>query len=155
MRHAVEPLSPLLSEEAIPHLEQMNMPYLGYHLLRETLTRKLLGESEGPILYWLGKDIGGQITIQSPHDLVLPFIRLGLGKLDVTHQSADRCAFTLMHSVFSLLSAERLARTLQFECGLIAGSVGRWQGRNAQAELDVAVASAADKRPQVRIVVSY
>jgi hypothetical protein len=135
MPNAIEPLAGLLPSDVIPHLEQMNMPYLGYHFLRETLTSTLLGESESPILFWMGKDIGKRIPIESPVGLVLPFIRLGLGKLELADDSSDHCRFTLTHSVYNFLPIERLKRSLSLECGIIAGAMSRWLGKKVKTQL--------------------
>lgn len=137
MPKASDALAELLPSEVIPHMEQMNMPYLGYHFLRETLTSSLLGESESPILFWMGRDIGKRIPIESPSGLVLPFIRLGLGKLELAEEGNERCRFVLTHSVYSFLSIERLKRTLSLECGIIAGAMSRWRGSKVKTQLSL------------------
>jgi hypothetical protein len=132
-----EQLAALLSPEVIAYAERMNMPYLGYHVLRETITSKLLGESEAAILYWLGKDLGRAIPIQSASGLVLPFIRLGLGKLDVLEEAEQRYRFRLAHTIYAYMSAERKSRALSLECGVIAGAIGRWREREAYARMEL------------------
>lgn len=128
-------LSALLPQETIAYAERMNMPYLGYHLLRERLTPALLGDSESAILYWLGKDIGQKIPIQSPAGIILPFMRLGLGQLDLIDQSERRIHFKLTHTIFSCMSEQRLACALSLECGIIAGALETWSGRETSAQL--------------------
>ncbi len=153
MRHLVDPLVTLFSPQTMAHLEQLNMPYLGFYMLRDSLTRKLLGESEGPILYWLGKEIGAQISIQSAHDLVLPFIRLGLGKLELLEENNRLYRFSLTHSVFSHIDPDRLERSLMLECGIIAGSISQWQAKEADAQLELQT-SAVSKQVEVVILIS-
>jgi hypothetical protein len=130
-------LAALLSPDVIPYAERINMPYLGYHVLRETLTSKLLGESESPILFWMGKELGGQIAIQSASGIILPFIRLGLGKLDVLEEGERLIRYRLFHSIYSYMSSERLRRALSLECGIIAGAVNRWRNWDSQTRLEL------------------
>ncbi|WP_255298517.1 DUF2507 domain-containing protein [Brevibacillus dissolubilis] len=118
-------------------MEQMNMPYTGYYFLRETLSTTMLGESEAPILYWMGKDIGGKIPIDSPEDLILPFMRLGLGKLEVADQSKQEIAFTLDHSLFAQLPQDRLPKMLSLETGIITGAISQWLGQQADGQLEI------------------
>ncbi|MFD2369977.1 DUF2507 domain-containing protein [Brevibacillus sp. GCM10020057] len=128
-------LSALLPQESIAYAERMNMPYLGYHLLRETLTSALLGDSESAILYWLGKDIGQKIPVQSPADVILTFMRLGLGQLDIIDQSDRRIQYKLSHAIFPYMSEQRLGCALSLECGIIAGALERASGRETTAQL--------------------
>lgn len=125
------------------------MPYLGYHLLRETLTHTLLGESEGPILHWLGKEWGRKIPIQSANGLILPFIRLGLGQLDLLDESADCTTYKLSHTIYRHMSQERLIRSLSLECGIVAGAIEQWQRKETTAELEV------DGHDHIRITARY
>lgn len=153
MRHLVDPLANLFSTQTMAHLEQMNMPYLGFHMLRNSLTQKLLGDSEGPILYWLGKDIGSQISLQSAHDLVLPFIRLGLGKLELLEEHERFYRYSLTHSVFSHMEQERMERSLLLECGMIAGAISQWLQKDANAELEL-LTTDKSKHIDVQITIS-
>ncbi|MBO8164501.1 MAG: DUF2507 domain-containing protein [Brevibacillus sp.] len=137
MNRTGDPLAPLLSSATISHIEQMNMPYLGYHLLRETLSIRLLGESEAPILYWTGKDLGRQMAVGSAADLVMTFIRLGLGRLEIMEQTDSHLRFRLSHSAYDYIPPDRLVRTLSLEAGLLAGAVGAWQTRRAEATLGI------------------
>lgn len=137
MRSSDDQLAALLSPEMIRYAERINMPYLGYHLLRERLTTKLLGESESPILYWIGKDIGKHIPIDSADGLVLPFIRLGLGQLDVLERTENRYVFRLFHSIYDVMTMERLGSTLSFECGVIAGAISCWRNHPAHAQMEL------------------
>jgi len=130
-------LSTLLSPDVIPYAERISMPYLGYHLLRETLTSKLLGESEAPILFWMGKDVGSQIAIRSASGMILPFIRLGLGKLDLLEEGESSIRYRLFHSIYLYMTPDRLRRTLSFECGIITGAVTRWRHWDAQTRLEL------------------
>jgi hypothetical protein len=133
-----EQLGALLPSRVITDIERIHMPYLGYHLLREKLTSTLLGESEQAILHWLGKDIGRQIPIQSAAGLVMPFIRLGLGKLDVLEEGERHYRYRLTHTIFSYMPPERILRSLALECGIIAGAVNRWQGREPEVRMELA-----------------
>ncbi|MGC5326397.1 DUF2507 domain-containing protein [Brevibacillus sp. SYSU BS000544] len=153
MRQIVDPLATLFSSQTMAHLEQMNMPYLGFHMLRNCLTQKLLGDSEGPILYWLGKDIGSQISLQSAHDLILPFIRLGLGKLDLLEEREQLYRYSLTHSVFTHMEQERLERSLLLECGIIAGAISHWLQKEANAQLEL-LTSDKSKHFDVHIIIS-
>ncbi len=146
-------LTALLSPHILPQLEGMNMPYVGYHLLRETLTTRLLGDSEAPILYWLGRDIGKDIEIATSAGLIMPFIRLGLGKLEVHDETDKEIAYTLTHSLFALIPQERLERTLSFEAGLIAGALSRLRQSTVHARLEVCPANPG-KPPTAKIVVT-
>ncbi|MGN7471288.1 DUF2507 domain-containing protein [Brevibacillus sp. SAFN-007a] len=130
-------LAALLPPETIPIAERLHMPYLGYHLLRETLTNALLGDSESPILYWLGKDIGRKIPIRSSTGPILPFIRLGLGQLDLVEETADAIVYKLTHTIRDYQTPERLSRTLSLEAGIIAGSIEQWKGRDTSAQLEI------------------
>ncbi|UFJ39119.1 YslB family protein [Brevibacillus humidisoli] len=151
MKRTIDPLSELLSPDAIRPIEQMSMPYLGYYLLRETLTRRLLGESEAPILYWTGKELGDQIVIDSAEDLVMTFIRLGLGKLEVLEQHQQLVRFGLQHSSYALIPVERLTQMLSLEAGLLAGAIGAWRDQPAQAGLEIHQRSG--KKPEALITV--
>ncbi|WP_400164232.1 DUF2507 domain-containing protein [Brevibacillus sp. TJ4] len=142
-------LAALLPAPSLAYAERINMPYLGYHLLRETLTSTLLGESESPILYWIGKDMGKKIPIRSANGIILPFVRLGLGKLDLLEESSGQICYSLSHTIYKYMTKERLCRTLGFESGVIAGSVERWQGRLVEAQLEV------EEQESVRIVVRF
>lgn len=153
MRHIVDPLASLFSSQTMAHLEQMNMPYLGFHMLRNCLTQKLLGDSEGPILYWLGKDIGSQISLQSAHDLILPFIRLGLGKLELMEEKELFYRYSLTHSVFSHLELERMERSLLLECGIVAGAISHWLQKDANAQLEL-LTSEKSKHIDVHITIT-
>lgn len=130
-------LAALFPTPSIAHAERMNMPYLGYHLLRETLTSTLLGESESPILYWMGKNMGRKIPIQSANGIILPFIRLGLGQLDLLEESPQYISYSLTHTIYPHLSAERLSRALSLECGLIAGAIEQWLGKETVVQMEV------------------
>ncbi|UED70666.1 MULTISPECIES: DUF2507 domain-containing protein [Brevibacillus] len=130
-------LAALLPPQTIPVAERMNMPYLGYHLLRETLTNSLLGDSESPILYWLGKDLGRKIPIQSSTGPIMPFIRLGLGQLDLLEESAETIVYKLTHTIHNYQTPERLSRSLSLEAGIIAGSIEQWKGKDTFARLEV------------------
>jgi len=152
MKPTQDQLAALLSEKVIPYAERINMPYLGYYLLRETLSAKLLGESETPILYWIGKELGEQIPIDSATGLIIPFIRLGLGKLEVRREADKQWVFVLTHSIFDYIAAERLGQQLSFECGLIAGAITRWQQHEAAASLELYPA-APGKKAEVHITV--
>lgn len=140
-------LAALLPPQSIPCAERMNMPYLGYHLLRETLTTNLLGDSEDAILFWLGKNIGRKIPIQSCAGLVHPFIRLGLGQLDVREESSQFFHYSLTHTIYSCMSPERLVRALSLECGIIAGAIEQWQKKEPITKLEL------DGENNVRILV--
>ncbi|WP_019120233.1 DUF2507 domain-containing protein [Brevibacillus massiliensis] len=135
MRQTIDPLATLLAPDVIARAEQMNMPYLGYHFLRETMTQKLLGESEPPILYWMGKDIGSEFALKSAADLSMLFIRLGLGKLELVEETSDYHQFSLTHLLYDHLPGSRLKHSLSFECGIIAGAVGRCLKKKVRAEL--------------------
>jgi hypothetical protein len=137
MMKQTDQLAALLSPDAIAYAERMNMPYLGYHVFRETITSKLLGESEAAILYWMGKDLGRVIPIQSASGLVLPFIRLGLGKLDVLEEAERKYRFRLAHTIYPYMSAERKSSALSLECGVIAGAIERWRERDAYAQMEL------------------
>ncbi|MGE5703918.1 MAG: DUF2507 domain-containing protein [Clostridia bacterium] len=138
MQTELDPFHSLISPILLPHLEQATMPYTGYHLLRETVFSRLLGESEASILYWLGRDLGKELPIRSTDELTLSFIRLGLGKLEAVHQEEDRSiCYRLSHPLYPFHPLERLQRSLAFECGLVAGSLGRAQGKPIHARLDV------------------
>ncbi|NGQ94410.1 DUF2507 domain-containing protein [Brevibacillus sp. SYP-B805] len=153
MKPVEDQLAALLPVTAIPHAEMTSMPYLGYHLLRQTLTQQLLGSSEAPILHWLGKDIGRQIPIHSAQGLVLPFIRLGLGKLELMQESPDRYLYRLTHPMFEHLPIERLGTSLSLECGILAGALGQWRGMEADVKLELHH-NPADKRREARISVT-
>ncbi|QRG69297.1 DUF2507 domain-containing protein [Brevibacillus choshinensis] len=142
-------LSALLPQQAIAYAERMNMPYLGYHLLRETLTNHLLGDSESPILYWLGKEIGEKIPIQSSAGIVLPFMRLGLGQLDLIEETKLRIHYKLSHAIFPYMTDQRLSRSLSLECGIIAGAIERWRGQETTAELVL------EGKSDIRIIASH
>ncbi|MGD8188739.1 DUF2507 domain-containing protein [Brevibacillus ginsengisoli] len=148
----VDPLYTLFSGQTMSHLEQMNMPYLGFHMLRDCLTRKLLGESEGPILYWLGKDVGSQISIKNADDLILPFIRLGLGKLELLEETEHSFRYSLTHSVFSHIEVDRLTSSLMLECGIIAGAISQWLQKELEGHLEV-VKSEDSKQSEVLITI--
>lgn len=137
MMKDTDQLAALLPPQTIPVTERMHMPYLGYHLLRETLTNTLLGESESPILYWLGKDIGRKIPIQSSSGPILPFIRLGLGQLDLVEESEEVIVYKLSHTIHAYQTPERLSRTLSLEAGIIAGSIERWKGKDTSSQLEI------------------
>lgn len=130
-------LAALLPAQTIPYAERMSMPYLGYHFLRETLTHSLLGDSESPILYWLGKELGRKIPIQSANGIILPFMRLGLGQLDVIETSEQSTTYQLSHTIFSYQSPERLSRTLSLESGIIAGAMESWKGTEVISQLEI------------------
>ncbi|MGG3886407.1 DUF2507 domain-containing protein [Brevibacillus panacihumi] len=130
-------LSALLPTASIAYAERMNMPYLGYHLLRETLTQTLLGESESPILYWVGKNMGRKIPIQSANGIILPFIRLGLGQLDLLKESEQHLHYSLSHTIYPYMSQERLSRTLSLECGVIAGAIEEWRGKETLVQMEL------------------
>ncbi|MGG4494131.1 DUF2507 domain-containing protein [Brevibacillus reuszeri] len=130
-------LAALLPAQTILYAERMSMPYLGYHLLRETLTNALLGDSESPILYWLGKEIGRQIHIQSEAGIIHPFMRLGLGQLDLVTSSDAETTYKLSHSIYQYQSAERLCRTLSLEAGIIAGALETWRQTEVVAKLEI------------------
>jgi len=149
MMKETDQLSALLPQESIAYAERMSMPYLGYHLLRETLTHDLLGESESPILYWLGKEIGQKIPILSPLGIILPFMRLGLGQLDVIEQAERRIHYKLSHAIFHYMSEQRLSRALSLECGIIAGALEKWSGSEATTQLVLEGPS------DIRIVAAY
>ncbi|MFY0545386.1 DUF2507 domain-containing protein [Brevibacillus sp. H7] len=136
MKHP-DQLASLLSPGVIPYAERINMPYLGYHLLRETITTKLLGESEAPILYWMGKDLGRQIAVQTANGLVLPFIRLGLGKLELLEESERHFRYRLFHSIYSYMTPERMSRALSLECGIVAGAIGRLREQDVETRLEL------------------
>ena len=142
-------LAALLPASSITYAERINMPYLGYHLLRETLTSTLLGDSESPILYWVGKNLGRNIPIRSAEGIILPFVRLGLGQLDLLETSVGRICYKLTHSIHSCMTEERLNRTLALECGVIAGAVERWQEKETAARLEM------EGRENVRIRVQF
>ncbi|MDF2682942.1 MAG: hypothetical protein K0R47_4132 [Brevibacillus sp.] len=142
-------LSALLPQASIAYAERMNMPYLGYHLFRETLTNTLLGDSESPILYWLGKDIGEKIPIQSSTGIVLPFMRLGLGQLDLMEESELRIHYKLSHAIFPYMTDQRLSRALSLECGIIAGAIEQWRGKETTAQLVM------EGKSDIRIVASH
>lgn len=142
-------LSALLPQESIAYAERMNMPYLGYHLLRETLTNTLLGDSESPILYWLGKDIGEKIPIQSAAGIVLPFMRLGLGQLDLMEESELRIHYKISHAIFHYMTDQRLSRALSLECGIIAGAIAQWRRKATTAQLVI------EGKSDIRIVASH
>ncbi|MGQ7279487.1 DUF2507 domain-containing protein [Brevibacillus thermoruber] len=129
-------LGALLPSRVIADIERIHMPYLGYHLLREHLTRTLLGESEPPILHWLGKEMGRQIPIRSANGLVFPFIRLGLGKLDLLEDRERQLRYRLTHTIYRYMSPERINRSLSLECGIIAGAVGRWKQQETEARME-------------------
>lgn len=145
MSQSADQLASLLPPDVIVYAERLNMPYLGYHFLRETLTSKLLGESESAILYWLGKDLGKQIPIQSAAGLTFPFIRLGLGKLDLIEEREKQYTFLLTHTIYNYMSPERMGRALSLESGIIAGAISRWRARDAHAELEVYPPSSEEK----------
>ncbi|WNC16579.1 DUF2507 domain-containing protein [Brevibacillus brevis] len=142
-------LAALLPQESIAYAERMNMPYLGYHLFRETLTSSLLGDSESAILYWLGKDIGRKIPIRSAAGIVLPFMRLGLGQLDLVEDSEQRVHYKLSHAMFHYMPEERLSRTLSLECGIVAGAIEVWRERETTAELML------EKKSDIRIIATH
>ncbi|MGO0060052.1 DUF2507 domain-containing protein [Brevibacillus fluminis] len=125
MRTETSPLRSLIPAPLLARLEQANMPYTGYHLLRETLFTRLLGESEASILYWLGRDLGTELNIQSEDDLVLTFIQLGLGKLEPVKLEKKFAGYRLSHPQFMYYPAERLSRSLALECGIVAGALSR------------------------------
>jgi hypothetical protein len=152
MKPVDDQLAALISPSVIPHAEMTNMPYLGYHLLRQTLTQHLLGDSEAPILHWLGKDIGKRIPIDSPNGLVLPFIRLGFGKLELHEENKNRYLFRLTHPMFNHMSIERLGHSLSLECGILAGALSNWSGSVADVQLELHH-SATDNRREARIIV--
>ncbi|BAH42659.1 YslB family protein [Brevibacillus brevis] len=142
-------LAALLPPETIPYAERMNMPYLGYHLLRETLTSTLLGDSENHILYWIGKNMGRQIPIQSATGPIMPFIRLGLGQLDVLEENEQTIVYSLNHSIFSYQSIERLGCSLSFEAGIIAGMIEQWKEKEAFSKIEME--SPSDIRISVQV----
>ncbi|GIO04745.1 hypothetical protein J31TS6_07730 [Brevibacillus reuszeri] len=130
-------LAALLPAQTILYAERMSMPYLGYHLLRETLTNALLGESESPILYWLGKEMGRKIRITAETGIIHPFMRLGLGQLDLIESSEQGIAYKLSHSIYQYQSPERLCRTLSLEAGIIAGALESWKQTEIVAQLEI------------------
>lgn len=152
MKTAHDQLAQLLSPEMIPHAERTSMPYLGYYLLRQTICQQLLGESEAPILHWMGKEIGRKIEIESPQGLVFPFIRLGLGKLELVTEVMGRYGYRLTHPMFDHLPVERLGKSLSLECGILAGAISRWRGKEAHVQLEIHQASGG-KQLEARITV--
>jgi len=142
-------LSALLPASSLAYAERMNMPYLGYHLLRETLTQTLLGDSESPILFWIGKNMGRKIPIQSANGVILPFIRLGLGQLDLLKESEQHLHYSLTHTIYPHMSQERLSRALSLECGVIAGAMEEWQGKEALVQMELG------QKGRVQIHVSF
>lgn len=142
-------LDALLPSRVAADIERIHMPYLGYHLFREQITRALLGESEQAILHWLGKDIGRKIPIQSASGVVMPFIRLGLGQLDVLEEGERRYRYRLMHTAYLYMPPERLLRSLALECGIIAGAFHRWLGREAEVRMEV------EEKRSVLITLTY
>ncbi|GAA4704779.1 DUF2507 domain-containing protein [Brevibacillus fulvus] len=137
MKKVDDHLSQLFPAQLITYAERINMPYLGYHLLRHYLFEKVLGESESPMLYWLGKDLSKQLTLDTTDSLSLLFIRLGLGNLTLLKRETDRYVFELSHPLYEFMPVDRLRQTLSFESGLIAGIVSDWHGRPAHAALEL------------------
>jgi len=137
MKTTQDKLAQLLPADLIAHAERTSMPYLGYHVFRQTICQQLLGDSEAPILHWIGKDIGRKIPITSSQGLLFPFIRLGLGKLEVLSESANRFTYRLTHPMYDYLPAERLGQSLSLECGILAGAISRWQDREAEVHLEI------------------
>ncbi|MCR8994132.1 YslB family protein [Brevibacillus laterosporus] len=138
MRQATDILQQLLPEFSVydrQRLQQMNMPFAGHLFFRNVVTQELLGDCEAPILYWMGKEIGETYHIHAAEDLILAFIQLGLGKLELTLCTARQIEYLLTHPHLTMQTTNRLERTLQFETGFIAGSIGKWLERESNATL--------------------
>lgn len=151
MRTETSPLRSLIPSPLLARLEQANMPYTGYHLLRETLFTRLLGESETSILYWLGRDLGTELHLQSLDDLTLAFIQLGLGKLEPVKLEKKFAGYRLTHPLFLHYSAERLSRTLALECGIVAGALCRLHDADS-LHGQLFVVCAKDSRPEHALI---
>lgn len=150
MRTETSPLRSLIPSRLLAHMEQANMPYTGYHLLRETLSTRLLGESETAILYWLGRDLGTELHVQAMDDLTLAFIQLGLGKLEPEKTAGNFTIFRLTHPLFPYFSTERVQRSLSLECGIIAGALSRLHERTLHAQLEIVCSK--DGRPEHTLI---
>lgn len=150
MRTETSPLRSLIPSSLLAQMEQANMPYTGYHLLRETLFTRLLGESETSILYWLGRDLGTELHVQAPDDLIFSFIRLGLGKLEPTKQENKFACYRLTHPLFPFYATERLQRSLALECGVVAGALSRLHESSLHAELEIGCGK--DGKPEQALI---
>lgn len=148
-----DPLARLLSPEVITHAEGTSMPYLGYHLLRHSLCEQLLGESEAPILHWLGKELGAGMQIESAAGLIHPFIRLGLGKLELIEERGQRYLYRLTHPMFIYIAKERLISALSYECGILAGAIATWRAQETSVEMELHQHT-AEKLVEARIMVT-
>ncbi|QOT01182.1 DUF2507 domain-containing protein [Brevibacterium sp. JNUCC-42] len=155
MRQATDVLQQLLPTFS-PHdhqrMQQMNMPFAGHLFFRNVVTQELLGDCEAPILYWMGKEIGATYQIHEAEDLILAFIQLGLGKLEITSCTAKRIEYLLTHPHLTMQTTNRLERTLQFETGFIAGSISQWLERETDATLTL-LARDQKKEPTAHIQV--
>ncbi|MBG9771585.1 DUF2507 domain-containing protein [Brevibacillus laterosporus] len=138
MRQATDVLQQLLPTFS-PHdrqrMQQMNMPFAGHLFFRNVVTQELLGDCEGPILYWMGKEIGETYHIHAAEDMILAFIQLGLGKLELISCTAKQIEYLLTHPHLTMQTTNRLERTLQFETGFLGGSIGNWLERETNATL--------------------
>ncbi|MCK9912734.1 hypothetical protein MXD81_26505, partial [Microbacteriaceae bacterium K1510] len=71
----------------------------------------------------------------------------------VLERSEHRYVFRLFHSMYDVMSVERLGCTLSFECGIIAGAISCWRNQNAHAQMELFPVFSG-KQTEAHIIVS-
>lgn len=108
----------------------------GYELLRDHVLPSVLGNHEGEILYWAGKEIARKFPIFSIDELPTFFAEAGWGTLSLEKASKNEAFYILTNNTYSMKVIER---SYQLESGFLAEQYQQVNGflTESHAELKV------------------
>ena len=89
----------------------------GYEILRDHVLPSILGQHEGDILYWSGKEIARKFPIFSVDELPTFFTEAGWGVLSIEKATKNEAFYTLKDDQEYMNSQKR---TFRLEAGFIA-----------------------------------
>jgi len=119
----------------------------GYELLRDHVLPSVLGNHEGEILYWAGKEIARKFPIFSIDELPTFFEEAGWGTLSLEKTSKKEAFYILTNNTYSMKVIER---SYQLESGFLAEQYQQINGFLTESHAEVKV-----KRELVQLHVKW
>lgn len=104
--------------------DENSIPSFGYHLIRNVLLQKILGEEYESLLYWSGKSLAREYPLSSLDEFADFFTKAGWGILSLTKEGRQEWVFQLEGIERSLIEAS----SFRLEAGFLAEQVQNQKG---------------------------
>jgi len=123
-----------ISKQEMIMMKGQSVPLLGYHVLRDFVLPAINGEYQSSILYWAGRNLANQFTLDSFEECIHLFLDMGWGLLEITQASQQVKTFKLFSPYFQARHVLDNKSTFALECGFLAEAIASIDNKDTEGD---------------------